>query len=382
MKKKKWSTKIKNGFTFLKRASKTKKPKKERVKKPRAYTFRKIGAVTFWILFIFMFLVVLINVISSSSSNASFDEQEGEAFELNSTTQPEAIQFAMDFTRQYFTWDKDDLEDRDLRLQLYLALGVEPRNIDLVGSGWNATYNSSSLKEIREISANKSHIILSINATLDREVETGSGKNASSENESERLEKYIAVPVAFDGESFGVYSTPYFTNVENEITVANTGMTEDLEGLDSENREEETNISNFLPTFFESYASDTQDILAYVLDDPDAIGMNGEMNFVEVISSDVFQGREDNEFIVASTVTFEEPATLVTFDFEYLLLIQKEGNRYIISSMNAEPVIEEMTGYTIETESEIDKETIEELEEDENEEQETEVEEDGDISGE
>lgn len=357
MKKKKLSSKIRNFFTFLKRTTKSKKPKErvQRSKKPRTYIYRRLGAFTFWVLFVLMFLLVLINTMSSPSSDT---EQQEEVFELNTTTQPAAIQFALDFTKEYFNWDSEDMEERDIRLQAYLASGVESNNINLEGMNWNATFINATLQDINEISANKSHIILSIQATFDREVD--------GEQESEEIQKYFVVPVGYDGQTLGVYSSPYFTNVESETTVANTGITSDLETVDSENREEEANITNFLPTFFESYASDTQDRLSYVLDDPDATGLDESMNFVEVNSAEVYQGRDENEFIVNSSVKFEEPVSLATFDFDYLMLIQKTDNRYIVASLNAEQVIEELTGYTIETESEVDEEFLEQLEDEEN----------------
>ncbi|WP_193065432.1 conjugal transfer protein [Oceanobacillus oncorhynchi] len=361
MKKNKFSTKIKNIFTFLKRATKTKKPKqKEKVRKPRAYIFRKLGAVTFWSLFGFMFLVVLVNIVSSSNSNANADEEI--VFEINSTTQPAAIEFAKDYAKEYFTWVNDDLEDRELRVQPYLATGIDVGNLDLAGMGWNATLVGSALEEVNEISSNKSHIILSVNVKLTRVVTTGQGKNAKEEEETENLEKYFAVPVATDGESYGVYNKPYFTNVDKEVTVANTGVDKHLDGIDSEYAEEETNIKNFLPTFYESYAMDTQDKLSYVLDDPDVVGLEETMNFVEVKSTEVYQGRYANEFIVANTVTFEEPTSQLTFDNDFLILVEKSSNRYIVKTLNAEPIVEEMTGYTVETESDIDEQDLEQLE--------------------
>ncbi len=330
------------------------------MRKPRAYIFRKLGAVTFWSLFGFMFLVVLVNIVSSSNSNANADEEI--VFEINSTTQPAAIEFAKDYAKEYFTWVNDDLEDRELRVQPYLATGIDVGNLDLAGMGWNATLVGSALEEVNEISSNKSHIILSVNVKLTRVVTTGQGKNAKEEEETENLEKYFAVPVATDGESYGVYNKPYFTNVDKEVTVANTGVDKHLDGIDSEYAEEETNIKNFLPTFYESYAMDTQDKLSYVLDDPDVVGLEETMNFVEVKSTEVYQGRYANEFIVANTVTFEEPTSQLTFDNDFLILVEKSSNRYIVKTLNAEPIVEEMTGYTVETESDIDEQDLEQLE--------------------
>src|SRR5699024_1954529 len=345
---------MKKFITLLKKVTKTKKQRKEKVNKPRSYIARKMGVIVFWGLFIFMFLVVFVNVFSSPTAS---EEVEEESFDLNLTTQPEAIQFAIDFSRDYFTWDMDDMGNRQERLKKYLAKGMdENAGLAVAGIGWNSSFQGASLKRVDEISDDKSHIVLYVRPKMTREVE--------EKVEEKQLYKYFVVPVAYDGQSLGVYSEPYFTDVQDDTTV---GISKDalVKGLKTpEDSGETSNIRNFLNTFFSSYAEDSPDKLAYILNDPSVVGLNGTMDFDKVNKSDVYQGEKDNQFIVYAEVTFEEPELDMSFDSSYYLLVSKENNRYVVEQVNAESYIEEMIGNTVSSNQESQDNQDEEMGED------------------
>lgn len=347
--------KTKKLSTFLKRATKPKEPPKEKVSKPKSYTFRKAGAVTFWVLFGFMFLVVFVNVFSTSPSSNAMEEVTQE---INHTVQPEAIQFAIDFTSEYFTWDKEDMEKRQERLDHYLSVDMdENAGLDITNLTWNSTFQNATLQNVEEINENKSHIVLRVESKL-----VGEGKK-KKDREEKQLNKYFVVPVGYDGDNLGVYSAPYFTNIDNEekSQVTNSNLTRGLNKPD--NSDEARNIENFLDTFFTSYAEDSPDKLSYILNDQSTVGLNGAMNFVEVKKSDVYQGKGENEFIVYAEVTFSEPDSELYFDSTYHLLVSKDDNRYVVDQMNAENYIQEMTGNsTISTEEPDEESESEETE--------------------
>src|SRR5699024_2631243 len=172
----------------------------------------------------------------------------------------------------------------------------------------------------------------------------GSGKNSEVVEEKQLLQRYFAVPVAFDGETLGVYSTPYFTNVddENKSQIDNTNLTKGLKKPD--NYEETNNITNFLDTFFSSYAQDSHDRLAYILNDPSAVGLDGTMEFVEVRKADVYQAEKENQYIVHAEVSFTEPDSQLTFNLVYYMLVANQNGRYVVEQMNAEEYIQQLTG--------------------------------------
>lgn len=337
--------KIKRSMSFIKRASKPKGPKNEKVSKPKSYVFRKLGAATFWMLFAFMFLVVFVNVFSTSPTTEATPEQ---TLEMNFTTQPEAIQFAQDFVSEYFTWDVEEMTDRQERLQKYLAIGVsEEAGLVTQDRGWNSNINGATLKKVEEISKNKAHIIFEVHAALTKVGKEESDKNSKTTEDEQTLRKYFAVPVAYDGKTLGVYSTPYFTNVDDEIKsqIDNNNLTKGLKKPD--NSEEASNITNFLDTFFASFAQDPPDRLAYILNDTSAVGLDGAMEFVEVTKSDVYQAKNEKQYIVHAEVTFAEPETKLNFNSVYYMLVANENGRYVVVQMNAEDYIQQMTGNTL-----------------------------------
>lgn len=338
----------------MKKATKPKTPKKEKVKKPRSYVARRIGVITFWVLFGFMFLVVVTTVFSSSSSTP----EEEKTVELNPSTKPEAIQFARDFTKEYFNWDKDKLDQREERLKPYLAKGLhEQAGLDLNGEEWDSSFKTATLKKVEEVGENKAHIVFLVNAELNKEekkkvTKKKKGKKKKKkkkktktivENKKETLEKYFVVPVAYNGFTLGVYSTPYFSNIYDETTinVENNEVTKKLRTHD--NPDEAENIENFLNTFFASYAEDSPDKLSYISNDNSVIGLDGALDFVEVKDTEVYNSDKDNKYIVRTEVTFKDPETEVLFESIYYLLVVKENKHYVVDNMNAENLIEEIT---------------------------------------
>lgn len=337
---------LKNFVTFVKRATKPKEPPKEKVVKPKTYTFRKLGAISFWVLFGFMFLFVFINMFFSSSS-AKEKETEDNDKEVNVTTQPEAIQFAKDFSNAYFTWDIEDMDKRSEQLDKYLATGIEnTAGLNVTGINWNSVYNSSTLKRVNEITDNKSEIVLKVNVGLIKPSE-----KKKDDDEEKSLSKYFVIPIAYDGENLGVYSEPYFSNVKDEekTEIDNNHLLKGLKKPDDS--KEEGNIENFLNTFFTSYAEDSPDKLSYVVEDPDVVGLDNTMDFIEVKKTEVFQADSADKYIVYTEASFAEPETgeddPLIFESSYYMLIKKQNDRYIVEKMNAEDYIEKLTGNSV-----------------------------------
>ncbi|MFC2947573.1 conjugal transfer protein [Virgibacillus sediminis] len=311
----------------------TAKPKKEKPIRPKTYRMRKLGAVTFWLLFSFMFLVVLVTITSESNSAQSTEEEQMEV-SLNPATKPEAIQFAKGFARNYFTWksDNEGWEDRQERLSRYLADGLdEQAGLITEGLEWNSSVQGVNLRQVDEITDRKAHIIFDVRMQMKKEKET------------ETISKYFAVPVIFNGSSYGVYELPFITHVveETDVEVDENRYQTTLTSV-KDNSEVE-NIEGFLGTFFTSYVEDSEDQLSYILTDEDhRNGLNGAVEFVEVNNAEVYEGEQDNQFIVISEATFEEPNLNTAFRAVYKLVVEKRDNHYVVSKLNAEQQIEEM----------------------------------------
>lgn len=320
--------KIKKLYSQLNKLSKSNKEKKQRRKqeirgsiRPKGFIARKFGVIIFWSLFSFMLLVVLVTMFSRDSGEAS---TEPVLVEKNYATSPEGIQFAENFAKEYFTWEVSD-EGKHKRQEImnkYLADGLDQyAGLNFQGLQWNSNFKSSEVKEVIEISDNVSQITLKVIAEF---------KKVDSDD-VKRVEKYLVVPVAYDGVTFGVYELPKFTYIQEETTLKKV-VSNRLNNADSEIS---SKIREFLPTFFTSFASDTKDKLNYLLTKESVTdGLQGTMDFQEVKEINVFEGEQAGSYVVFAKAIFLEPQTKVSLVTDYQLSVVKRDDRFIVSGIN------------------------------------------------
>ncbi|WP_067729898.1 conjugal transfer protein [Oceanobacillus damuensis] len=341
---------VRNGITWLQKLkhfiTSNEKPKKEKVIKPKTHVFRKLGAIVFWLLFLFMFLVVMVSITSKPPSpKAKVAEKE---ITVNPATKPEAVQFAQNFIRDYYTWsnDSEGWEERSDRLYFFIAKGLdEQAGLIKESVAWDAVYKNSAIKQIEEIDSNSAHMTFKVWAEMSREVENevevekedeeGKKKKVNelkSETETKALVKFLVVPVTFNGNTYGVYELPSITYIDEATDVQ---MQQVSNYTSEKDGNEIRQISNFLNTFFASYAEDDKERLSYILTDKEnPNGMNGAMNFVEVKEVDVYEGDSEDENHVISKVTFEDPELKTQINSLYHLTVTKEKEHYVVSEIN------------------------------------------------
>ena len=322
-------------FKFIKKISEEEKQKKLEKKtnpnvsvKPKGFFARKMGVITFWSLFGFMFLVVVLTLLGGDKSSAEIDLEKFYEDNYNNATSSEAIQFAKNFTKDYFTWKVSDegKHQRKDKMALYLAQGLnEYAGVDMNSVDLNSTHKSSELKRVEGKGKNIAHITFKVNFEL--------SKNKDNVNKNT---KFFVVPVAYDGHSFGVYELPKFTYIQEETTlqkVSNPKLKQGKTGVKKE-------IEEFLSTFFTSYAQDGQDKLNYFLSEDNITNGLGEtMLFSKVNGLDVLIPEETNEaykeeYIAFVDVTFIDPDTELPFQTNYQLRIIKREDRYMVAGID------------------------------------------------
>lgn len=322
------TSKLKKLQLLFKNWQELEKQKKElkfvnRSVKPKGYMARKAGVITFWTLFGFMFLVVMVTLFSNDSDNANADV----TIEQNYATKPEAIQFAKNFTEEYFTWtvSEEGVEERKERLGKYFARGLnQVDGLDIKNLNWNSTFKNAELKRVEEKGKNISHITFLVEFEVTK---------ISKKEEVKRLSKYFVVPVAFDGETFGVYELPKFTHIEEHSTLKEVKYPR-YEQADVETTER---IKEFLPTFFKTYAEDTKDKLNYMLTDFQITeGLNGAFQFQEIQNLEVFKGDGENQYVAFVEVVFVEPETGIPFKANYQLEITRKEDKLLVSGVDSE----------------------------------------------
>lgn len=332
--------KIKKIKIFLKRRIQEEKEKSEKRKKnqnvsvkPKGFIQRKLGVVVFWIAFGFMFLVVLVTLIGGDSSSAEIDLEEYLEEHYNYATSDEAIQFAENFTKDYFTWKTTDKgkQNRKDRMELYLADGLDDyAGVDLNRIDWDSTFKNSELKKVEKQGDDLAHITFKVDFELSKE-----DPDDEKEKIVDRNTLYFVVPVAYDGNSFGVYELPKFTYIDEQTTLASVEHPKLRHAPTSVKSE----VEEFLETFFTSFAVDPQEKLNYLLAVENITsGLGGTMEFAEINAVDVFlpEGEtEDNyEYIIFTDVTFIEPDTELPIRTNYQLRIIVKEDRFMVSGID------------------------------------------------
>src|SRR5699024_1482582 len=296
----------------------------------------------------------------TSNSSANDEKEEEIRAEVNPATKPEAIQFARSFVTDYFTWETgtEGFNDREERLSKYLAVGIDAQaGLSTNDLKWDASFNELTIKRIDETGENKAHIVFEVSSKwtreVEKEVEVNNGKEGDkketkteiqTDTETKDVKKHFAVPILFNGETYGVYELPYFTYVEDDTNVKmDTRKSTKLSRIESK---EKKNIESFLNTFFASYAEDSKDKLSYILSDKEhPTGLNGTMVFKDVKDTEVYKGKDNSHFLVFTRVTFELPDIETAFNTSYELEVKKEDNHYVVSRLNAEAIFDELTEY-------------------------------------
>ncbi|RKJ17791.1 conjugal transfer protein, partial [Butyricicoccus sp. 1XD8-22] len=207
---------------------KSEEKKKIKNSKPKGMGARRLGMITFWLLFSFMFLVTTISIFGGDDSS-SLNETE---VERNKLFDNEGLEFAKDFVYEYFTWttDKHSRDKRMANLDRYLMEGLDDLGGIIYNKDWASSIDKRDivLKDVQKINDKQARYIFKVKFTLKSKTDE---KNTNIDTEKlsfeeylteERKmkvingyktkvnEKFISVPVYYDEEvnRFAVFSLP------------------------------------------------------------------------------------------------------------------------------------------------------------------------------
>ncbi|PIC69035.1 hypothetical protein CSV77_15820 [Sporosarcina sp. P16b] len=341
---------VKKSMDVLKKSSENEKRKKdmrklEKKSKPKGYRAKKLGAFTFWMLFLFMLFIVFVNVFSASGgSNAG---NEADNLQVNKALAAEGVEFSKGFVAEYFTWNNgnEDRAQRKMKLSYYL-----PEKLSELATTGDKKWSSKilreniHLKEVEDLGDNRARVIFQVKIHF----ENPTGKEKKENDEAvvpEKIEtvKYISVPILYDVEEsrFAVYELPSFTYMSEESV--EKSVESETEGLKPINDGSMQNIRAFLETFFEAYANDAKDKLTYIVEDPKhQNGLNKTMDFVSLKNTEIFEGKKVSEKIVRTEVVLAEPNTGIEFISTYILVLAEKEMRYTVLFINNKQYIDEL----------------------------------------
>lgn len=358
---KKVSNIIKKSLDDEKRKKDIKKKKQQ--SKPKGVGAKRLGMVAFWLLFGFMILVVFVNLFNGGSAQNS----SGASFERNKLLDHEGIEFAKSFVHDYFNWttDKHGKDRLENNLKPYFLNGIDSLGGIIYNREWSSFLDKRDihLMDIQELGSNRVRYVFKVKLTMKSETdledteidwEKLSFHDVLAEEEKVQVidgykvkttEKYISVPVYYSVENnkFAIYDLPSFTFVNEERL--DESMKSDLSKLRTlSDIYAENNINAFLDTFFESYSKDTRDKLSYILEDErHQDGLAGTMEYSSIKNSRIYLTDDNhNRFIVSADVILQEPTTGNEFMSNYLVVVKRSDQRYVVESLNDEKYVSEL----------------------------------------
>lgn len=305
---------------------------------PKGYRARRVGVYAFWSIFVGMFLFLGLLLLS----NGSDDSDKKEDILYDKVASQEATVFAQNFIQAYFQWERTDegIVARQQALAPYLVKGVDV-NAGLVTKGiqWNSTYVSSQIRDVAIIEPGIGQITFQVKSKL------------SNGTEEKVLEQFMVVPIAYDGESFGVYELPKYTDIANQTTVK--AVTD--KRLKTASTDETNEVKAFVETFFKTYVEGEYGQLRYLLvKDSDITGLNAKYTFKEMNEIEVLKNEAETGFIANVKVAIVNPETTVETLMSYQLSINKSEDKFVVKAMD------DLAGKTIESKSatDIEKELL------------------------
>jgi len=324
--------------------------KHEKKSKPKGYRAKRLGAITFWMLFLFMLLIVFVNVFSVSGKSNSTNELD-EA-NTNKAISAEGIEFSKSFVSAYFTWNatNEKRSDRIERLAYYLPEKLTEQAV-ASDKKWNSAIARENivLKEVEDLKDSKARITFQVKVVFEKpsiqeaKKDDKSADKPAAEPEKVKTVKYISVPVFYDEDEnrYIVYELPSFSYVDEKNV--DKSLDPETDGLKSVADGSTQNIKAFLETFFEAYANDSKDKLTYIVEDPQhQNGLNQTMDFVRLKSTEIFEGKRANEKVIRTEVVLAEPETGIEFNSTYFLVVEEKEMRYTVLLVNDKKYIDDL----------------------------------------
>lgn len=336
---------IKHSWDRQGEKQKEKKLQREKnINMPKVYYYRKAGMIVFWGGFLLALLTSLLLLFTLLGGGDKKKEKVDLPAPNQSTMQP-AIEYAKEFVQEYYTYDsKEDEEKRAKVIKPYFVkelreeTGIElDPNKDIVSK-----VKQVDLKKVEEAGKNKGYITFKVETeitnTVEKEVEekkkvgkkTKTVKTFKKEPKTTDSTRYITVPVINDNGKYAVYEFPKFTHITERSNVSYKGTKKAYAF-----GEEDGDIKSFLETFFETYASDSNDKIKFMLDKGVKVEtLKDSMKYKEIYEMDVYKDNPESSVRkVVVDVKFKDDVDVNYISRYHIDLVKRDG-RYIVKNFD------------------------------------------------
>jgi Conjugative transposon protein TcpC len=312
------------------------KPSKPKLVTLKTHNWRKILKIILWTLVIFWTLGSLRGFTLAAKVHSLPDQQQVETKveKENFAVSVGAQKFAENFLREYFTWNKDNYQERVDRLKPYLRKGIDEQ----AGLRFDTlTGNSSPEKieswEVYESGDKTSEITFKVTHTIKTMTETKDeqGNVKQEEKASGPFEKWIIVPVITDGETFLINGIPTFTSKPAEANISPLQSETENASVASEVKKE---ITEFLNTFYKQYSTGTIAELEYLTTDKTVRPLDSTIVFNQIEELLVIEKKE-NGYLIKTKANFTENQSKAQLIQNHTMIVSKEkDDRWQIIKFN------------------------------------------------
>ncbi|MCG5104660.1 conjugal transfer protein [Oceanobacillus alkalisoli] len=323
----------------------------ERPKKEKSHVRKDTSLRTaffIWSLILGMLFLAIVSVLLSINTRSTLNETNRLAAANEKEEVKEEIpiesahEFLSNFIKEYINVpnESEALQERANKLKEYMVFN------DTFNNEKNPLYNLDGVNGSRQLeSFNLFHIegegnrnLFQYKVTFKNELETeiekevtkGKGKNKKKETEfeietEEKINTLLLnVPIIHENGLFSVHSVPYFTEVPSLAGNIEVEMPE-IE-LEEYNGNEIDNINEFLITFFEKYATESIDEMAYLMDEPQTL--NGSFLFEEIRNLTIYVNGEHYKALME--VVFRDELTNIEQVNPVEMTISKNGRNFYV----------------------------------------------------
>lgn len=259
------------------------------------------------------------------------------------SSQPMVL-FGKEFVEKYLNVPKGDKEAYLKELKPYIAQGLSFEDWAQSEAGRDLT---SSL--YYDVLQERNHVILVYKvsydnlteeeATRQKKVKSKQGKKVVTKNVSEKYTKELKthvnallyVPVRQSGNRFTVVENPYFQVIpelksDEASKVINSA---EEKGLDEVSAKENEAIEVFANRFFEHYASDSKQDMAYMMKKPESL--EGLKQFDEISSFKAYEN--GRHILVKAEVKFEDKGSSLPDKEVFTLELSKKEGQYFVQKL-------------------------------------------------
>ncbi len=324
------------------------RPKKEKnhVRKDSS----KRTAFFIWSLILGMLFLAIVSVLLSINTRSTLNETNRlvEANENEEVIEEipveSAHEFLSNFIKEYINVpnESEALQGRANKLKEYMVFN------DTFNNEKNPLYNLEEVKGTRQLeSFNLFHIEDEGNRNLfqykvtfknelktetEKEVTKGKGKEkkkeieVETETEEKKTSLLLNIPIVYENGLFSVQSVPYFTQIPS--LVGNIEYEMPAIELEEYNGNEIENINEFLITFFEKYATEPVDEMAYLMDDPQTL--NGSFLFEDIRNLKIYV--DGDHYKALMEVVFRDELTNIEQVNPVEMTISKNGRNFYVEN--------------------------------------------------